>query len=82
MQWMPVQGQVTATDPNGDELTYSASVVTPEGEDTPPGSVEINSDGSFVYTPMRAEPATINISVSDGELTTTQQVTVDNVKGV
>ncbi|KPD20387.1 S8 family serine peptidase [Idiomarina abyssalis] len=80
-QWMPVHGQVTATDPNGDELTYSASVVTPEGQDTAPGSVEISSDGSFVYTPMRAEPATINISVSDGELTTTQQVTVDNVKG-
>ncbi|WP_278374468.1 hypothetical protein, partial [Idiomarina abyssalis] len=34
MQWMPVQGQVTATDPNGDEVTYSASVQTPEGEDT------------------------------------------------
>ncbi|MGM0429871.1 MAG: S8 family serine peptidase [Pseudomonadota bacterium] len=81
MQWMPVEGQVTATDPNGDELTYSASVVTPEGEDTPPGSVEINSDGSFVYIPMRAEAAVINIEVSDGELTTSTQVTVENVQG-
>ncbi|WP_278361009.1 S8 family serine peptidase, partial [Idiomarina abyssalis] len=81
MQWMPVQGQVTATDPNGDEVTYSASVQTPEGEDTPPGSVEINSDGSFVYTPVRAEAAVINIDVSDGELTSSTQVTVENVKG-
>ncbi|MCK7459153.1 S8 family serine peptidase [Idiomarina aminovorans] len=80
-QWMPIQGQVTATDPNGDELTYSASVVTPESEDTAPGSVEISNDGSFVYTPVRAEPATINISVSDGELTSTTQVTINNVKG-
>lgn len=81
MQWMGVQGQVTATDPNGDSLTYSASVVTPEGEDSPPGTVEISDDGSFVYTPVRAEPAVINITVSDGELETTQQVTVENVKG-
>jgi VCBS repeat-containing protein len=81
MQWMPVQGQVTATDPNGDDVTYSASVQTPEGEDTPPGSVEINSDGSFVYTPIRAEAAVINIDVSDGELTSSTQVTVENVKG-
>lgn len=81
MQWMGLQGAVTATDPNGDSLSYSASVVTPEGEDSPPGTVEISDDGSFVYTPMRAEPAVINITVSDGELETSQQVTVENVKG-
>ncbi|PWW36974.1 proprotein convertase P-domain-containing protein [Idiomarina loihiensis] len=81
MQWMGVQGQVNATDPNGDSLTYSASVVTPEGEDSPPGTVEISDDGSFVYTPMRAEPAVIDITVSDGELETSQQVTVENVNG-
>ncbi|MEX1221529.1 MAG: S8 family serine peptidase [Idiomarina sp.] len=81
MQWMPVQGQVTATDPNGDTLTYSATVASADGEGTAPGTVEINSDGSFVYTPIRAEAAVITIEVSDGELTTTETVTVENVKG-
>ncbi|MEZ0358728.1 tandem-95 repeat protein [Mycobacterium sp. SA01] len=40
-----VTGTVTATDPDGDTLTYSRS--------TPPskGAVVVNDDGSFTYTP-------------------------------
>lgn len=40
-----VIGSVTATDPEGDTLTFSALPVTPKG------SVLITSKGSFVYTP-------------------------------
>ncbi|RUO71730.1 S8 family serine peptidase [Idiomarina ramblicola] len=81
-QWEPMTGQVTATDPNGDEVTYSASVVAPE-DGTAPGTVEINSNGEFTYTPMRAETATIEVTVSDGELSTTETVTIEGsaIKG-
>ncbi|MDV6316125.1 S8 family serine peptidase [Idiomarina sp. HP20-50] len=75
-QWQPMSGSVSATDPNGDPMTYSASVVTPEGG-TAPGTVEINESGEFTYTPLRAETATIEITVSDGELSTTETVTID-----
>ena len=75
-QWEPMTGQVTATDPNGDEVTYSASVVAPE-DGTAPGTIEINNNGEFTYTPMRAETATIEITVSDGELSTTETVTIE-----
>jgi len=75
-QWAPMTGQVTATDPNGDEVTYSASVVAPE-DGSAPGTVEIDSNGAFTYTPMRAETATIEITVSDGELSTTETVTIE-----
>jgi len=76
-QWEPMTGQVTATDPNGSDVTYSASVVAPE-DGTAPGTVEINSDGEFTYIPLRAETATIEIIVSDGELSTTETVTVES----
>ncbi|WP_417437303.1 S8 family serine peptidase [Idiomarina abyssalis] len=75
-QWAPMTGQVTATDPNGDEVTYSASVVAPE-DASAPGTVEIDSNGAFTYTPMRAETAVIEITVSDGELSTTETVTIE-----
>lgn len=75
-------GQVTATDPNGDEMTYSASVVAPEGGEAP-GTVTIDSTGQFTYIPLRADTATIDITVSDGELSTTESVTIDgsNISG-
>jgi VCBS repeat-containing protein/YVTN family beta-propeller protein len=41
-----VHGKVTATDPDGDELTYSGSHSTRLH-----GTVDIGSDGSFTYTP-------------------------------
>lgn len=76
-QWEPMTGQVTARDPNGSDVTYSASVVAPE-DGTAPGTVEINSDGEFTYIPLRAENATIEVTVSDGELSTTETVTIES----
>ncbi|PRC49887.1 hypothetical protein C6A85_72415, partial [Mycobacterium sp. ITM-2017-0098] len=43
-----VSGTVTATDPNGDPLSYSGS--GPTGK----GSVVVNANGAFVYTPTDA----------------------------
>lgn len=40
-----VTGKVIATDPDGDTLTYTGSGVTPRG------SVVVEGDGSFTYTP-------------------------------
>lgn len=41
-----ITGSVAAFDPDGDELTYTGSLVTVTGT-----KVEVESDGSFVYTP-------------------------------
>ena len=40
-----VTGSVSATDPDGDDLTYSGSITTPKG------SVTVAASGSFTYTP-------------------------------
>ncbi|MEI8084389.1 MAG: Ig-like domain-containing protein, partial [Actinomycetes bacterium] len=40
-----VTGSVSATDPDGDNLTYSGSTTTPKG------SVTVAANGSFTYTP-------------------------------
>lgn len=79
-QWSPVSGSVTATDANNDSLTYSARVVVPEDSETP-GTVSIDSSGHFTYFPITMDPATIEISVSDGEATTTAQVMIERVEG-
>ncbi|GAS95764.1 outer membrane adhesin like protein, precursor [Mycolicibacterium canariasense] len=66
-------GSVTATDADGDTLTYTASKTTK-------GSIVINPDGSFTYTPTTAarlaaskpgassatKTETVTITVSDG----------------
>lgn len=80
LQWVPVTGQVTATDANNDSLTFSASVVASEGGETP-GTVSIDGSGHFSYIPLTTEPATININVSDGTETTTAQVQVSGIAG-
>lgn len=68
-----VTGAVTATDADGDPLTYAASKTTK-------GALVINADGSFTYTPTAAARAaaskagatsttkseTITVTVSDG----------------
>lgn len=79
-QWMPVTGQVPVNDPNGDELTFTASVANSEGGSAP-GTVSITNDGTFTYVPLTSEPATINVAVSDGELTTNTTITIEGVAG-
>lgn len=80
LQWVPVTGQVTATDANNDSLSFSASVVASEGGETP-GTVSIDGSGHFSYIPLTTAPATISISVSDGQETTTAQVQVSGIAG-
>lgn len=43
-----ITGTVTATDPNGDPLTYTGTTTTAKG------SVVVNPDGTFTYTPTAA----------------------------
>jgi len=80
LQWVPVTGQVTATDANNDSLSFSASVVASEGGETP-GTVSIDGSGHFSYIPLTTAPATINVQVSDGQETTTAQVQISGIAG-
>ncbi|WP_185975952.1 Ig-like domain-containing protein [Mycolicibacterium sp. 018/SC-01/001] len=41
-----VTGQITSTDPDGDTRTYSGAIRSVKG-----GGVQINADGTFIYTP-------------------------------
>ena len=64
---IPVSGKVTATDVDGDPLTYTAG--------TPPtnGTVVVNPDGTFTYTPNNNYSGTdsFTVVVSDGKGGTT-----------
>ncbi len=69
-----LSGTVTATDVDtGDELTFSLDT------DAANGSVTVNPDGSYVYTPNADFNGADSfvVQVSDGELTDTVTVNVD-----
>src|SRR3989344_1866473 len=69
----PVSGKVKATDADGDPLTFS------KGSDPAHGSVTVNPDGSWTYTPGadKTDPVSFTIVVSDGKGgTATSTVTV------
>src|SRR3989344_5643548 len=69
----PVSGKVKATDVDGDALTFS------KGSDPAHGSVTVNPDGSWTYTPGadKTDPVSFTIVVSDGKGgTATSTVTV------
>lgn len=73
-----VTGSVSATDPNsGDSLSYTLASAAANGV------LEINADGSFVYTPNTdfAGEDSATVSVSDGNLSATATVTftVNNI---
>jgi VCBS repeat-containing protein len=77
----PVHGVVTATDPDGDPLTFTPG--------TPPahGTVTINPDGSYTYVPNPDYngPDSFTVTVSDGHggtTTITVPVTVTPVNDV
>ena len=77
-----ITGAVTATDQDGNTLSYSLSGAQPAG-----GSVKVNPDGTFSYTPsesarLAAGPYStvtfdrFTVAVSDGQATTTTDVSV------
>ncbi len=71
-----VVGQVNATDPDGDTLTYSGPATTSKG------TVLVNSNGSFTYTPT---PTARHNAARDGagaaDLVDTFTATVSDGKG-
>ena len=77
-----ITGAVTATDQDGNALLHSLSGPQPAG-----GSVSVNADGTFSYTPsesarLAAGPYStvtfdrFTVAVSDGQATTTTDVSV------
>src|SRR6056297_2611579 len=68
-------GLVTATDVDGDDLTFSVEA----GDGPSSGSVVMNPNGSFVYTPNVgfSGPDSFTYTVSDGTVTVTETVTVN-----
>ncbi|MVT08451.1 Ig-like domain-containing protein [Chitinophaga tropicalis] len=74
----PVNGVVTATDADGDLLTFT------KGTDPANGTVTVNPDGTYTYTPAAGytgtDSFTITISDSNGATTTvTVYITVNTV---
>ncbi|SHN32440.1 Ig-like domain-containing protein, partial [Chitinophaga sp. CF418] len=63
----PVNGAVSGTDPDGDVLTFT------KGTDPAHGSVVVNADGTYTYTPAAGYTGTdnFNIVISDGKGGTT-----------
>ncbi|KQY04043.1 hypothetical protein ASD37_24870 [Mycobacterium sp. Root135] len=61
-----VTGKVTATDPDGDKLTYSGSGTTSKG------AVVVKADGTFTFTPT----ATARLNAGAGSATVTDSFTV------
>ncbi|MDP4203710.1 MAG: Ig-like domain-containing protein, partial [Bacteroidota bacterium] len=58
----PVSGKVTATDVDGDALTFT------KGSDPAHGTVVVNADGSYIYTPNKNYNGddSFTVTVSDG----------------
>ena len=70
-----IEGQVQATDPNGDQITYSARALNADGEEAN-GIVTIDSSGNFKYVTLSAEAVTIEVTVSDGQQETVETIEV------
>ncbi|WP_051053438.1 Ig-like domain-containing protein [Mycolicibacterium chubuense] len=72
-----VTGQVTATDPDGDDLTYSGPDTSTKG-----GAVTVNADGTFDYTPSDdARHAASALGASTADQQDTFTVTVSDGQG-
>ena len=74
----PVSGIVSGMDPDGDALTFT------KGADVLHGSVVVNSDGTYTYTPAAGYTGTDNftVNISDGKggtVTVTVNITVNPV---
>ncbi|MBB2988918.1 YVTN family beta-propeller protein/VCBS repeat-containing protein [Mycolicibacterium iranicum] len=71
-----VTGTVTATDPDGDPLTYGGST------DTAKGTVTVNTNGSFTYTPTgSARHAAAALNAPASAKTDTFAVTITDGRG-
>ncbi|MDQ1250121.1 MAG: large repetitive protein, partial [Actinomycetota bacterium] len=69
-------GQITATDPDGDSLTYSGTTTTSKG------AVVVSSDGSFVYTPtLAARHSVSKVGTEVDDLLDTFTVTASDGRG-
>ena len=66
-------GRITATDPDGDKLTYSGSTTTAKG------TVTVRTDGTFTYTPTAT--ARLNAATASGPVTDTFMVSVSDAFG-
>lgn len=89
-QWVGVQGQLDASDPDGDEITFSfyedGEAVSQNEDGTyvfSHGLLDFDeSDQSFTYVPLVvADSASFEYRVSDGDLDTTAEVTIGEVLG-
>lgn len=70
----PVSGQVSGTDPDGDSLTYT------KGTDPESGTVTVEDDGNWTYTPAAnfVGVDSFTVIVNDGKCATTEaMVTVE-----
>jgi VCBS repeat-containing protein len=69
-------GKLPASDADGESLTYSAGTTTPTK-----GSVTINNDGTFTYTPNADENGTDSFSykVNDGNADSTEVTVTVNI---
>ncbi|SHN32431.1 Ig-like domain-containing protein, partial [Chitinophaga sp. CF418] len=72
----PVSGAVSGTDPDGDALTFT------KGTDPANGTVVVNPDGTYTYTPAAGYTGTdiFTITISDGKggtATVTVNITVN-----
>ncbi|MCH8178309.1 MAG: tandem-95 repeat protein [Proteobacteria bacterium] len=72
----PVSGKVTASDADGDALTYAKDVT--QGAGPKHGTVTVDAQGNWTYTPDKDYhgPDSFKITVSDGKSTATATVDI------
>lgn len=74
-QFQPQTGSIAASDPNGDPITFSASY------DESAGDFSIDADGNYSFTPYTDEDTMVQVTASDGELSTTVELEFTGVQG-
>lgn len=88
-QWVGVSGELPASDPDGDDLTFtfyedgSAVSVNDDGYyEFSHGLLDFDaSSKSFTYVPLGSEGVSFTYRASDGDLDDTATVTIDHVRG-